>query len=190
MIRRLTEAESYGWVVEDWDAIEAYEFACEYMGKEYVDGAIVDTLSSEDLASSLAYLFRMWDFREWEAHKNEEEDEEDDEYEESFSRKRKLGRSIKEERREMTPQYDSRKSFYNKAHVVDDEDGTLTLYSYNTPVCEIKDGKVKLLPLWDSSQTTLRHVKEFLKQNGFDVGSKQMIAKMYGESLRKNKSSK
>lgn len=94
--------------------------------------------------------------------------------------------SVREGRTQLSPAYDSRKSFYNKAHVVDDEDGTLTLYSYNTPVCEIKDGKVKLLAMWDSSATTLRHVKEFLKQNGFEAGSKQSIAKMYGESVRRS----
>jgi hypothetical protein len=174
MKRRFNEAESYGWVVEDWEASEAYDLACEYMGKDYVDDAIINCISSEELAACLAYLFRMWDFREWDNRNGE-----DDEFEES------VRRSIKEARREMSPQYDSRKSFYGKAHVVDDEDGTLTLYSYNTPVCEIKDGKVRLLAMWDSSQTTLRHVKEFLKQNGFEVGSKQSIAKMYGESLRR-----
>jgi hypothetical protein len=81
---------------------------------------------------------------------------------------------------ELSPSYDSRKSFYGKAHIVTDDDGTQILYSYNTPVVEIKDDKVKLLAQWDSSQTTLRHVKEFLQQNGFSVGSKSQLAKMYG----------
>lgn len=184
MKRRFNEAESYGWVVEDWEAREAYEFACDRIGKDYVDDQIVDCLSSEELAQCLVHLFRNWDFREWEERDNEDEEDEyfEDDFEESI---RRNGRSIKEARRDMSPQYDSRKSFYGKAHVVDDEDGTLTLYSYNTPVCEIKDGKVKLLSMWDSSQTTLRHVKEFLKQNGYEAGSKQSIAKMYGESLRR-----
>lgn len=69
-------AESYGWVVDDSEAWDAYEFACEYLGKEYVDDAIINTLSTEDIASSLAYLFRMWDFREWEESKSGEEEEE------------------------------------------------------------------------------------------------------------------
>lgn len=89
---------------------------------------------------------------------------------------------------ELSPSYDSRKSFYGKAHVVTDDDGTEILYSYDTPVVKIKDGKVELLAQWDSSQTTLRHVKEFLQQHGFKVGSKAQIAKMYGravESVRK-----
>ena len=89
---------------------------------------------------------------------------------------------------ELSPSYDSRKSFYGKAHIVTDDDGSEILYSYDTPVVKIKDGKVELLAQWDSSQTTLRHVKEFLQQNGFKAGSKAQIAKMYGttvESYRK-----
>lgn len=94
-------------------------------------------------------------------------------------------RSMKEAKYELSPQHDARKSFYGKAHVVTDDDGTQILYSYNTPVVEIKGDKVKLLPMWDSSQTTLRHVKEFLKQNGFSAGSKGEIARLYGESVKR-----
>jgi hypothetical protein len=104
--RSLREAESYGWVVEDWDGHEAYEFACDRLGKEYVDDAIVDTLAEEEIASSLAYLFRMWDFREWESYKNGEDvdddyDDDADEYEESLSRqfaKRRVRESLKRKR--------------------------------------------------------------------------------------------
>lgn len=39
--------------------------ACDTYGQEYVDHEIVETLSTSELASSLAYLFRMWDFRKW-----------------------------------------------------------------------------------------------------------------------------
>ena len=72
----------------------------------------------------------------------------------------------------LTTQYDKRASFYNKAIVdVDDNNGIKTLYSYNTPVAKINGKKVELLPKWDLSQTTLRHVKEFLRQNGFTADS-------------------
>lgn len=81
--------------------------------------------------------------------------------------------------RELIPQYDSRQSFYGKAQVATESDGTETLYSYKTPVVRIVDGEVELLPLWDSSATTLRHVKEFLKQSGFEAGTKQSIARAY-----------
>ena len=93
---------------------------------------------------------------------------------------------IGEGSRNLEPRYDSRKSFYNKAKVVDDSDGSQILYSYDTPVCKINSrGEVELLAQWDSSQTTLRHVKEFLQQNGFKVGSKSQIASMYGKKVER-----
>lgn len=79
---------------------------------------------------------------------------------------------------DMIPEYDSRKSFGGKAKV-DSSNGVLTLISYNTPVAKIKDDKVELLPKWDSSATTLRHVKEFLKQNGFEAESLAQLKKDY-----------
>ena len=87
--------------------------------------------------------------------------------------------------------YDSRKSFYNKAIVTENvmllddgatlrADGEKHLYSYNTEVCYIdKNNNVHLLPKWNFSQTTLRHIKEFLKQNGFKAESKAQIEKDY-----------
>lgn len=84
---------------------------------------------------------------------------------------------------DLKPQYDPRKSFYGKAWVDDKGNGTKVLYSYRTPVVRIEDGKVTLLRKgylgWSSSPTTLRHVKDFLKQNGFEAGSVNDIAKMY-----------
>lgn len=85
--------------------------------------------------------------------------------------------------KDLSPQYDSRKSFYGKARVRTLDDGTEILYSYNTPVVRVKDGQVTLLSRgylgWASSQTTLRHVKEFLQQRGFKTGSVHDIAKLY-----------
>ncbi len=63
--KSINEAEDYGWVVEDEDAQEAYEFACDYFGKEKMADDIVATLTNSQLAASLAYIFRMNDFREW-----------------------------------------------------------------------------------------------------------------------------
>lgn len=68
--RRLNCGESYGWVVDASEAQEAYDFACEVIGKDTVDSDIVGTLSYDELSDALAYLFRMWDFTEWEAYKN------------------------------------------------------------------------------------------------------------------------
>lgn len=83
----------------------------------------------------------------------------------------------------LEAQYDSRKSFGGKAQVETDNAGTETLYSYNTPVVKIVKGKVTLLPKWDSSATTLRHVKEFLKQHDLKAESKEQIAKDYGAKV-------
>lgn len=97
---------------------------------------------------------------------------------------RLLKRDKKEERLnespsyELHPQYDGRQSFYGKTRV-DDENGVLTLYSYDTPVARISHGNVELLPKWDWSQTTLRHVKEFLKQNGFEASSLKQMKDTY-----------
>lgn len=74
----VTAAESYGWVVESWDAQEAYEFACEYFGKENLDDQIVTSMSSDELAESLAFIFRMNDFREWDEYKGNNDDDDDE----------------------------------------------------------------------------------------------------------------
>lgn len=65
---------------------------------------------------------------------------------------------------ELSPQYDSRKSFYGKAKVIIQDNGAVQLQSYNTIVCEI-DTYNNFNILWDGkSQTTTRHIKEFKKQ--------------------------
>ena len=66
-------AESYGWVVEESEAWDAYEAACDAWGKEYVDDQIVSGLSTDELAASLAFMFRMNDEDPY--HGNDDEDE-------------------------------------------------------------------------------------------------------------------
>ena len=63
---------------------------------------------------------------------------------------------------ELSPRYDTRKSFYGKARVIDHEDGTIELQSYDTIVSRCVNGKVEELGKW--SATTTRHQKEFRKQ--------------------------
>lgn len=63
---------------------------------------------------------------------------------------------------ELKAQFDARKSFYGKAHVIDYENGTFELQSYNTIVSRCVNGKVEELGKF--SQTTTRHQKEFRKQ--------------------------
>ena len=90
----------------------------------------------------------------------------------------------------LMPKYDSRASFYNKAMVIENN-GVKTLYSYLVPVCQVKeDGCFVLGAKWDSSSTTLRHVKEFMKQHGCKVDCKKDIekyiecnSKAYDESM-------
>lgn len=81
---------------------------------------------------------------------------------------------------ELTPQFDSRQSFYGKATVTGTNTG-LVLRSYGTIVATIDDetNEVTLLPRWDETQTTLRHVKEFLKQNGFKAETKAQMKADY-----------
>lgn len=72
----------------------------------------------------------------------------------------------------LTTQYDTKKSFYNKA-LVKVYNNIKVLYSYDTPVCYIYDNSKYIMyylnyDIKDSllfSNTTLRHIKEFLLQN-------------------------
>ena len=80
---------------------------------------------------------------------------------------------------ELRPQYDSRQSFYGKAQVdTGDKNDKNKLYSYGTLVAEIKDGKPVVYGTY--SQTTLRHIKDWLKQNGFKADSSKQIITDYG----------
>ena len=96
----------------------------------------------------------------------------------------------------LEPIYDTRKSFYGKAFIGKDDDGNDMLKSYGTLVAKIVDGKPEVytnVDMWDSN-TTLRHIKDFLKQNGFKADTKAQIARDYGtdlaEGCKKKKSGK
>lgn len=78
--------------------------------------------------------------------------------------------------KELQAIYDGRKSFYNKAIVMEEKDRT-ELYSYGSLVVTIKDGSFKFHPDANYSDTTRRHVREFMIQY-FGCGeflSKSMI---------------
>lgn len=77
---------------------------------------------------------------------------------------------------DLIPRYDSRKSFYGKAKV-QSEKGVKTLYSYGTPVATVENGKARIRGTYSS--TTLRHIKDFLQQEGFSAGTKKDIEKKY-----------
>lgn len=56
---------------------------------------------------------------------------------------------------------DGRKSFYGKALVEIAQDGTETLYSYNTPIIK-RTPAGNLVKVWDGwTATTGRHIKAF-----------------------------
>lgn len=77
---------------------------------------------------------------------------------------------------ELKPVFENVKSYYSKA-TVKIEDNKKTLISYNTKVAEIEDGKIKVYNT--QSKTTVRHIREFLRQNGFKNMSKKEIEQYY-----------
>ena len=93
----------------------------------------------------------------------------------------------------LAPRHDSAKSFYCKALVEIHSTGK-TLYSYGTKVAEVitrekvyeghnvtfKECEPSATVFNVQSQTTLRHVKEFLKQEGFVAKTKKQIVEDYG----------
>lgn len=78
----------------------------------------------------------------------------------------------------LLPKYDTRKSFYNKAEIYKKYDeiqkaNMLYLKSYDTIVAVINlDTNVPCV-FGYYSQTTARHINEFLLQNGFNKMSKK-----------------
>lgn len=71
----------------------------------------------------------------------------------------------------LKPEFDSRKSFYDKA-VVEIEGNKKTLYSYNVKICSIVDNVFH--KYWNGySATTMRHISEFRLQNGFSAMGKK-----------------
>ena len=62
---QINEGESYGWVVDSSEAEEAYNMFAAEIGNEEANAAIVRAMNNNVLADILAYLFRMYDFRQW-----------------------------------------------------------------------------------------------------------------------------
>lgn len=77
---------------------------------------------------------------------------------------------------QLNAQFDSRKSFYGKAQVETDN-GTIKLWSYSTMVAYIDSKGAHVNGTY--SMTTLRHIKEFLLQNGYKADSKKQILTDY-----------
>lgn len=90
---------------------------------------------------------------------------------------------------ELVPIHTSQASFYKKAHytIVNNE---ATLYSYTSSVCKVDLDRGAYYLNWSIekyllfSNTTLKHIKEFLKQKlGVDIKSKKELIKKEGLSL-------
>jgi hypothetical protein len=54
------------------------------------------------------------------------------------------------------------KSYYRKAHVINNDDGTVSLRSYETIVCKYNPGTGEFTRLWGGySRTTMNHINDF-----------------------------
>lgn len=84
---------------------------------------------------------------------------------------------------DLSTQYDSRASFYGKARVEVDDHGNKILTSYTTVVASIAHGQAFVRGTY--SQTTLRHIKEFLRQEGFRADNSKQIMADYGTEAAK-----
>lgn len=79
----------------------------------------------------------------------------------------------------LEPQYDTRKSFYRKARIYKDNNGNILLMSYETIVAKItdkiatKDNIEKVEVYGYYSNTTARHINEFLQQHGYPKMTKK-----------------
>lgn len=79
---------------------------------------------------------------------------------------------------ELCPYYDNAQSFYGKAKVIEIENDVF-LVSYDTIVA-FYNRETKIAEVVDTySATTLRHIKEFLRQNGFKAETKKQIERDY-----------
>ncbi len=81
---------------------------------------------------------------------------------------------------ELVPVFSKQKSFYDKAKVEKTSTGK-KLYSYNLFVAEVNGKKASVYSL--QSDSTLRHVKEFLKQEGLKADNKKQIIANYFKTM-------
>lgn len=78
----------------------------------------------------------------------------------------------------LIPIYNNAKSFGYKAIIETTKNGSV-LYSYNTKVAQIENNKPIVYDTF--SDTTLRHIREYLKQNGYKAETKKQIIADYME---------
>jgi hypothetical protein len=84
---------------------------------------------------------------------------------------------------ELSPRFDARKSFYGKAHIIETSK-TIKLKSYDTIILQYskqtKTIKFLCRDPWAFSQTTNRHINEFIKQftNETALSKKQILQRI------------
>ena len=86
----------------------------------------------------------------------------------------------------LNPKYENVKSYYRKALVIEWSDNSITLKSYDIEVCTIAAGKFWIEDTY--SRTTLRHIKEFLRQHVAELGEEYegLIAKNFKKKELEN----
>ena len=88
---------------------------------------------------------------------------------------------------ELQPSWSKLKSFHQKATVGTTKTGDKYLKSFGFLVCEIIKGEVKIhneIDKWDS-KSTIRHINNFLYENGFDTGNTKELTEMYILKIKK-----
>lgn len=81
---------------------------------------------------------------------------------------------------ELQAIYTNQKSFYGKARIKHLENGNKVLISYSTRVCELDDNN-NIIYIAYYSQTTARHINDFIMQNGLAKMTKKEIEKLESE---------
>jgi len=82
------------------------------------------------------------------------------------------------EKIELVPIYSKQKNFHGKAYIIEIGNET-NLYSYDFLVARVIKYKNVAEVYSLESDSTLRHVKEFLKQAGYPATNKKQIKKDY-----------
>lgn len=74
--KQVKSGESYGWIVNNEDAWDKLWLFVDYFGEKEALEALARAMGNEDLADNLAYIFRMYDFKEGCSDYEPEEDDE------------------------------------------------------------------------------------------------------------------
>lgn len=88
---------------------------------------------------------------------------------------------------ELQPSWSRLKSFHEKAYVGTKENGDKYLKSFGFLVCEIIKGQVKIhneVNKWDS-KSTIRHINNFLYENGLNTGNVKELTELYITKTKK-----